>query len=72
MRLIVYNVYYKDTGVNANPVRIDAGDYIAGTPGSSATNANATMLSITGDGTTNIIYTVCILILDTMCNLIGY
>ena len=54
---VVYNVYYKDTGVNANPVRIDAGDYIAGTPGSSATNANATMLSITGDGTTNIIYT---------------
>jgi hypothetical protein len=54
---VVYNVYYKDSGVNANPVRIDAGDYIAGNPGSSATNPNATMLSITGDGTTNTLYT---------------
>ena len=50
---VVYNLY-------KNNVRIDASDYVEsdtpGVPGSSATNINAITSSITGDGTTDIIY----------------
>jgi len=41
---VEYNVYI-------NGVRIDAPDFVAGTPGTSATNENAIMLTITGNGT---------------------